>query len=61
MVTDWEEYGAFSLAELSATVGLENPYAGGFAPRQEWRPVTKFEKKGYTKHHTIRELYFIKR
>jgi tRNA (guanine-N7-)-methyltransferase len=60
MVTDRPDYGDFALAELNATAGLENPY-GGFAPRREWRPVTKFEKKGLDKNHPIRELYFVKR
>jgi len=41
MSTDWADYGSWALAEFSATPGLENPY-GGFAPRQEWRPLTKF-------------------
>ncbi|GHU59079.1 tRNA (guanine-N(7)-)-methyltransferase [Spirochaetia bacterium] len=65
MVTDWVEYGEWALAELSATPGLINPYggvtgdfAGGFAPRQSWRPETKFERKGLDKHHELRELYF---
>jgi tRNA (guanine-N7-)-methyltransferase len=60
MVTDWPDYGDFALAELGATEGLENPYNGGFAPRLDWRPVTKFEKKGLDKNHPIRELYFVK-
>jgi tRNA (guanine-N7-)-methyltransferase len=61
MVTDWVEYGEWALGELSATPGLGNPYAGfagGFAPRQSWRPETKFERKGLDKRHELRELYF---
>lgn len=60
MATDWTEYGDWALAELSATQDLENPY-GGFAPRQSWRPETKFERKGLDKAHEPRELYFVKR
>lgn len=60
MVTDWEEYAEFALGELSATDGLQNP-CGGFAPRMEWRPPTKFEKKGLDKNHRVRELYFVKK
>ncbi|MDR0402602.1 MAG: tRNA (guanosine(46)-N7)-methyltransferase TrmB [Treponema sp.] len=59
VVTDWAEYGEFALAELGATPGLENPY-GGFAPRRDWRPLTKFEQKGLDKNHAIRELLFVK-
>lgn len=60
MATDWTEYGDWALAELSATPDLENPY-GGFAPRQSWRPETKFERKGLDKAHELRELYFVRR
>lgn len=59
MSTDWAEYGDWALAELTATPGLRNPH-GGFAPRQEWRPETKFERKGLDKAHEVRELYFVK-
>jgi tRNA (guanine-N7-)-methyltransferase len=59
MVTDWADYGDWALRELSATIGLSNPYSG-FAPPQTWRPETKFEIKGKAKEHNIRELYFTK-
>jgi tRNA (guanine-N7-)-methyltransferase len=59
MVTDWEDYGDWALAELSATEGLRN-VCEGFAPAQEWRPRTRFEQKGLEKNHKVRELYFIK-
>jgi tRNA (guanine-N7-)-methyltransferase len=58
MVTDWEDYGQWALREFSAA-GLKNPY-GGFAPRQEWRPLTKFERKGLDKNHRVREIYYLK-
>jgi tRNA (guanine-N7-)-methyltransferase len=57
MVTDWEDYARWALRELSATGGLWNPY-GGFAPPQDWRPETKFERKGLAQAHQVRELYF---
>jgi len=60
MVTDWEDYANHALEELSATFALKNAYEG-FATPQNWRPVTKFEKKGLAKEHIIRELYFVKR
>ena len=59
MVTDWEDYAVWALEHLSATVALKNAY-DGFALPQDWRPNTKFEKKGLAKEHNIRELYFIK-
>ncbi|MDR0670229.1 MAG: tRNA (guanosine(46)-N7)-methyltransferase TrmB [Treponema sp.] len=69
MVTDWEDYARWALAELSATAGLRNsgtpcsPAAGGpwaFAPPQAWRPRTEFEAKGLAKGHKIWELYVVK-
>lgn len=59
MATDWDDYGNWALAELSATALLSNPW-GGFAPRQAWRPETEFETKGLAKEHEVRELYFVK-
>jgi tRNA (guanine-N7-)-methyltransferase len=59
MVTDWENYADWALAELSATPGLSNPH-GGFAPPQDWRPQTKFEEKGLAKDHRVRELRLVK-
>jgi tRNA (guanine-N7-)-methyltransferase len=71
MVTDWEDYAFWALAELSATPLLFNPYAGpnedsagcsvrGFAPRQPWRPQTSFEAKGIARQRLVRELFFKK-
>jgi len=60
MVTDWEDYALHALEELSATAALKNAYES-FAPPQTWRPVTKFERKGLTKNHVIREIYFNKK
>jgi tRNA (guanine-N7-)-methyltransferase len=59
MVTDWEDYAAAALAELSASDGLVNPY-GGFAPPRDWRPKTKFEQKGLAKNHAVKESFFIR-
>jgi len=57
MVTDWEDYADWALAELTATKELANAY-GDFAPPQSWRPSTSFERKGLAKEHAVRELYF---
>jgi len=59
MVTDWEDYALHALEELNATASLKNAYES-FAAPQKWRPVTKFEQKGLTKEHVIREIYFTK-
>jgi len=57
MVTDWEDYAAWALAELEATKGLANT-SESFAPPRDWRPGTAFERKGLAKKHAVRELYF---
>lgn len=55
-VTDWEPYAEFILAQGEAAPSFRNPY-GGYAPPVPWRPVTRFEKKGLDKQHTIREIW----
>ncbi len=59
-VTDWQEYADFALEELNATEGLKNKY-DGFAEHQEWRPETKFERKGINADRVINELFFVKK
>lgn len=59
MATDWEPYGEEAWLELEATVGLKSMYEG-FAPRQTWRPETRFEEKGKKAQHRITELMFKK-
>lgn len=44
--TDWAEYAEQMLEVVAADPGLTNPH-GGFAPRPEHRPVTKFEQRGF--------------
>jgi len=60
MVTDWEDYALHALFELNATAALRNAYEG-FAPPQNWRPVTRFEQKGLAQDHAIRELFFVRK
>lgn len=57
MATDWEPYAQFALEELSATDGIHNTY-DGFAPRQSWRPQTRFEEKGKKANREIFEIFF---
>lgn len=62
VVTDWEDYARQILEVLEEVEALSNVYRrderGGFAPPQEWRPQTAFERKGLEKEHAIYELYF---
>lgn len=59
MATDWEDYANTAIEELNATPLLQNKYEG-FAPHQEWRPMTRFEEKGLEAEHSIYELFFEK-
>jgi len=58
--TDWEDYAQQMLEVLGAEPSLENT-APGFAPRPDYRPVTKFENRGLKLGHGVWDLVFIKR
>jgi tRNA (guanine-N7-)-methyltransferase len=55
--TDWEPYAQQMLEVLGAETGLVNT-APGFAPRPDWRPQTKFEKRGLGLGHGVWDLVF---
>lgn len=57
LATDWEEYAVQVLAILEATPGLANT-AEGFASRPEWRPETKFERRGLKLGHGVWDVVF---
>jgi len=58
--TDWEPYAQQMLQVLSAEHTLQNS-AEGFAPRPEYRPLTKFENRGVKLGHGVWDLVFHKR
>jgi tRNA (guanine-N7-)-methyltransferase len=58
--TDWEEYAVQMLEVLGAEQGLENT-ADGYAPRPDYRPVTKFENRGLKLGHGVWDLVFRKK
>lgn len=58
--TDWEEYGAQMLEVLAGEASLVNT-AVGFAPRPEYRPLTKFETRGLRLGHGVWDVVFRKR
>ena len=55
--TDWEHYAEQMLEVLSAEPGLINT-AAGYAPRPDWRPLTKFENRGLQLGHGVWDLLF---
>ncbi|RAP35322.1 tRNA (guanosine(46)-N7)-methyltransferase TrmB [Legionella quinlivanii] len=60
--TDWEEYAQQMLEVLSNENALINKMSeGGYSPRPETRPVTKFEKRGQGLGHGVWDLIFIKK
>ena len=55
--TDWEEYAQQMLAVLSAEPLLEST-AAAFAPRPDYRPLTKFENRGIKLGHGVWDVVF---
>ena len=55
--TDWQPYADQMLEVLSAQPELINT-AAGFAPRPDWRPLTKFEHRGLKLGHGVWDLIF---
>ena len=60
VATDWEEYAQEILAVLGAEPLLANT-AADFAPRPDYRPLTKFETRGLKLGHGVRDLIFRRR
>ncbi|MDD2873791.1 MAG: tRNA (guanosine(46)-N7)-methyltransferase TrmB [Azoarcus sp.] len=58
--TDWENYAHWMLEVLAAEPALENT-ADGFAPRPDYRPLTKFENRGLRLGHGVWDLVFRRR
>ncbi|BAL26730.1 tRNA (guanine-N(7))-methyltransferase [Azoarcus sp. KH32C] len=58
--TDWEEYAHWMMEVLSGEALLENT-ADGFAPRPDYRPLTKFENRGLKLGHGVWDLVFRRR
>lgn len=59
--TDWEHYAVQMLEVLSGEATLENTSGEGFAPRPEYRPLTKFEQRGLRLGHGVWDVIFRKR
>ncbi len=57
VATDWEEYASQILEVLSGEAFLVNSVEG-FAPRPDYRPLTKFESRGLKLGHVVRDIIF---
>ena len=58
--TDWEHYAQQMLEVLQGEPALVNT-ATGFAPRPDYRPVTKFETRGVRLGHGVWDVLFARR
>ena len=58
--TDWQPYAEHMLEVLRAEPGLTNT-AADYAPRPDWRPVSKFERRGLKLGHGVWDLMFTAR
>lgn len=59
--TDWQDYAEHIQAILTAEPALTNIQAdGGYSPRPETRPLTKFEQRGQRLGHGVWDLIYFK-
>jgi len=59
MATDWENYAEHMMEVMSAAEGYANKAGDGqYSPQPEWRPVTKFQKRGERLGHGVWDLMF---
>ncbi len=59
VATDWQDYAEQTLELLSNTEALTNSSDAGYVSRPDYRPLTKFEKRGINLGHSIYDLVFI--
>jgi tRNA (guanine-N7-)-methyltransferase len=60
LATDWEHYAEQMLAACTTVESLRNPH-GGWAPRPDFRPLTRFERRGIAEDREIFDLEFVRR
>jgi tRNA (guanine-N7-)-methyltransferase len=56
--TDWQPYAEQMLEVLTAEPGLINSAGSCYAPKPDWRPLTKFEARGLQLGHGVWDLLF---
>lgn len=61
MATDWEPYAEHMMEVMSDAEGYDNQAgAGHYAPKPDYRPSTKFERRGERLGHGVWDLVFVK-
>ena len=59
--TDWEHYALWMVEVLDGFAGLTNQAGtGNFTDRPDFRPMTKFERRGLERGHGVWDLIYIK-
>lgn len=61
LATDWDDYAVQMRTVCDAEPALENAAAdqpGGWLPRPEWRPETKFERRALREGRTVHDLLY---
>lgn len=59
MATDWEDYARHMLQVMSTAAGFRNTApSGDYVPRPDYRPLTKFERRGQRLGHGVWDLIF---
>jgi len=59
MATDWQPYAEHMMEVMSAAQGYTNQAGDGiYSPQPDFRPVTKFQKRGEDKGHGVWDLIF---
>ena len=62
MATDWQHYAEQMLEVMEASKDYVNSCgAGAYAPRPDYRPVTKFEQRGLRLGHGVWDLIYQKK
>lgn len=59
MATDWAPYAEWMLEHMESAPGFGNAWRKGeYHPRPDWRPLTKFEKRGQNQGHGVWDLIY---
>lgn len=59
LATDWQDYAEHMLEVMEAAEGYTNTAGPGrFLPRPDWRPQTKFERRGLRLGHPVFDLLY---
>jgi len=59
LATDWEPYAEHMLQVMRSSQGFVNlSPSGNYCDKPEWRPQTKYEKRGERLGHQVRDLLF---